>query len=263
MSRPETEEINLVDLIARMIRTLRKNIHLTILFPAAGLIIGIAAFIASPPVYQSTLLIETSLLTENECNALLSQEQLISRIQGLSEEQRGSIRNISFKTIRNVSDKVQVPLTEGSIYVAITVEIFNEGDLPNIEKAIVDFLNNSPAVVRHRNDRSQFYDQMISRIETELSRLEEVKKEVGGKTQATFLNPSDLYSSTVDLFKERTEYLIKREEIKSVHVIYGFDVTTSAKRSLLVASAAGFSIGCIVLAAVLVVRYFSRYVITT
>ena len=263
MDKREAAEIDLLQLIAAFFLQLKQNLLLTILLPVVG--VGIALAISMRPradIFESSLLVETSLLTDNECKFLFEQLDKVGIIPGLSEEEDQKVAGFSFKVTRNegpvLTDQNPYQL-DRSVYLEVTARVLDKDVLPALQKAVVNFINSSQSVVRHRNERSRFYSEMIARINMELSSMDEVKKQVT-KTQATYLNPSELYASSVRLYEQKTEYEILAREIETIHLLKGFDsLTINAKTSLIQAILIGFGVGTGVLLLILFIRFFMSY----
>ena len=70
MNQTHHEEIDLVELLARSLRALRR--HLVLILICLGVTIGFAVWIwsASARVYESRMLIYSSILTESYCQEL-------------------------------------------------------------------------------------------------------------------------------------------------------------------------------------------------
>jgi hypothetical protein len=262
MAKIENDEVNLLDVLAGFMATLKKNLALTILLPIIGVLIALGVSYNSRDLFESSLLIETSLLTENECTFLFNQIDKVGIVPGLSEEEDREISGFRFAISRNNdNDQSELyQLGEKSLYLEVTARVYNQKVFPSLEKALVKFINESPSVVRHRNDRQKFYSAMIKKINIEIQAMEEIKKNVDVTKQATYMNPSELYYRSVSLFKEKIQYEIRQEEIQVVHLIKGFDsLTIDAKKSKMMVALTGFAIGIAVLFLALFIKFFVRY----
>jgi hypothetical protein len=264
MAKIENDEVNLLDVLASFMAALKKNLALTILLPIIGVLIALGVSYNSRDLFESSLLIETSLLTENECTFLFNQLDKVGIVPGLTEEEDREVSGFRFAISKNNdNDATKSELSqlgEKSLYLEVTARVYNQKVYPSLEKAIVKFINESPSVVRHRNDREKFYGAMIKKINTEIQAMEEIKKNVDITKQATYMNPSELYYRSVSLFKEKIQYEIRQEEIKAVHLIKGFDsLTIDAKKSKMMVALTGFAIGVAVLFLVLFIKFFARY----
>jgi hypothetical protein len=101
---------------------------------------------------------------------------------------------------------------------------------------------------------------MIRKIDGEIAAMDQIKSEISSKVQATYLSPADLFANTVSLYKEKTAYELKLQEIKNVHLVKGFDsLTTDAKMSKVLVVLIGFVTGLFVLFLLLFLKFFINY----
>jgi hypothetical protein len=263
MDKRQAGEIDLLELVAGFFMALKRNLVLSLLLPIAGILIALGISSQSRDVFESSLLIETSLLTDSECEFLFAQLDKFGVVPGLTKEQDDQVASFSFKVTRNdgpVLAEQNSYLLNRSVYIEVTAKVFNKDILPALEKSLVEFINTNASVVKHRIERGKFYNDMIRRIDTEIAAMDEIKKQISGKTQATYLNPSELFENSVKLYEKRTEYEIKRTEINSIHLLKGFDsLTINAKMSLVLAAVIGFSVGFSVLCFILFLQFFLTF----
>lgn len=257
MAKTESEEVNLLDLIAGFLATLKRNLLLTILFPLAGMLVALAVSYNSRDLFESSLLVETSLLSENECQFLFDQLNKVGTIPGLTNEEEQKLSGFSFKVYKTATDD---ELNEKSIYIETTARVSDRNVFPVLQNALMNVINSYPPIARHRSEREKYYGDMITKIDLEIQAMENVKKQVAGDVQATYLNPSELYANTVQLYRDKLIYELRRNQIKSVHLVKGFDtLTVDARSGPLLAVIVGFIIGVAILCVVLFVQYLARY----
>ena len=77
---------------------------------------------------------------------------------------------------------------------------------------------------------------------------------------ASYVDPSELYAKTVELFKMRTESEIKLKSISTVQVTKGFgSLIKDARMSKLVVAVAGLALGFFIAILLLFVKFFNDY----
>lgn len=263
MEKVQSDEIDLLELVASFLAALKRNLLLTIILPLAGILIALAISYNSRDVFESSLLIETSLLTENECNFLFEQLDKFGVIPGLTKEQDDQVAGFKFKVTRHdgpVLSDVNMYQLNNRVYIEVTARVFDKTVFVPLEKALVKFIDGSASVVRNRNEREKFYSEMIKRIDEEIASMDKVKEVISTKTQATYLNPSELYANSVKLYEDKTAYSIRLQEIRSVHLIKGFDsLSINAQLSKMIIALIGFAVGFCVLLMLLFIQFFRRY----
>lgn len=257
MEKNEAEEIVLLDVLAGYFAALQRNLTLAISLPIIGAIVGISYFFTSSDVWESSVLIETSLLTPQEGEFLFSQLENVRLIPGLTKEQQKEIKKIKYKVLE---EKTENRLNDQSVYLQATARVYNRKIFLVLQEALVELINTSPPVVRHRGERMLYYDHLITKIEEEISAMDSVKSQVSGQIQATYLNPSLLYAQTVDLFREKMSLQIKRDEIKTVHLVKEFDyLSFDRKPPFLTLAFGGLVVGLLLVTVVLFVKFFLAY----
>lgn len=257
-----SHEIDLLELLARFFATLKRNIILTVVLPLAGAAIALAVSYNSRDLFESDLQIETSLLSESECKLLFRQVDRTGVIPGMTPELTKALAGLRYEITKNEEtetlDKSIYP--DKSVYIQVTGRVSDKEVFQPLEKTILRFLNESAPATRHRNEQEKFYTEVINKINGEILAMDEIKKQVSSKMQATYLNPADLFAKSVDLYKEKTEYEIKLQEIKSVHLIKGFEsMTIDAKMNKLLVALIGFVAGSLILLALLFLKFFINY----
>ena len=258
MANSVSEEVSLLDLLASFLATLKRNILIAILLPVAGLLTGLVISLNSKDLFESALLVETSLLSENECKFLFDQLNKVGTIPGLSTGEQNALGGYSFRVYRNGSEN---ELNEKSLFIEATARVTDRSIFPSLQKALLSVIDKYPSVTRHRAEREKFYSEMIARIDAEIESMEVIKRQISGNVQATYLNPAELYANSVLLQKEKIQYEIRREEAKAVHLIKGFDsMSVNTRPGHLFAMVTGFAVGLALLCVVLFVKFFMRYV---
>jgi hypothetical protein len=259
MAKFDSEEVDLLDLLASFLAALKRNLIFTIGLPLLGMLIALAVSYKSKDLFESALLIETSLLSENECNFIFNQLNKVGSIPGLSDQERNQVAWFRFELLKGTAANIATDPKEESLFMEVTARVYDKEVFPSLEKAVVRIINENPSVVRHRIERERFYGEMIRKIETEISSMEKVKA-VSDNNVANYINPAELYAGSVELYREKVLFEIRRDQIKSVQLIKGFDsLTIDAKLSRVVVAIIGFSIGFACLCIFLFVRFFIRY----
>jgi hypothetical protein len=259
MAKFDSEEVDLLDLLASFLAALKKNLIFTIGLPLIGMLIALAVSYKSRDLFESALLIETSLLSENECSFIFDQLNKVGTIPGLSDAERNQVAWFRFELLNTTSGKPAIDLEEESLFMEVTARVYDQEVFPSLQEAVVRIINENPSVVRHRVERERFYGEMIRKIEREIGSMEKVKS-VSEDDVANYINPAEMYAGSVKLYKEKVLFEIRRDQIKSVQLIKGFDsLTIDAKQSKVLVAIIGFSIGFACLCLFLFIQFFVRY----
>ena len=259
MAKHEPAEVDLLEVLAAFYGSLRRNYILSILLPVLGAAIAIVVVNRVGSVYESSLLVETSLLSENESKFLFDQLDKLGVIPGLTPDQDKLVRHLKFNVMQNPRDPEKA-LNESSLYLQVTASVFDKSVFPALENAIVEFINTSQPVVRHRAERQKFYDELIKKIDEEIGAMNDIKKDINSSVQATYLDPSKLYVETITLFRDRMRFEVRRDEVGKVHLIKSFDDLSIDKRpNNILTGIIGFLVGFLLLCFILFIKFFSSY----
>jgi hypothetical protein len=99
---------------------------------------------------------------------------------------------------------------------------------------------------------------MIAKIDGEIAAMDQVKQKT--EAMASYVDPSELYAKTVELFRIRTESEIKLKSISTVQVTKGFgSLIKDARMSKVVVAAAGLALGFFIAILLLFIKFFNDY----
>jgi uncharacterized protein YacL len=99
---------------------------------------------------------------------------------------------------------------------------------------------------------------MIAKIDNEIAAMDQVKQKTDA--MASYVDPSELYAKTVELFRIRTESEIKLKNINTVHVAKGFgSLIKDARLSKMLAAAIGLALGFVIAILLLFIKFFNDY----
>lgn len=248
-----TDEIDLMELFVNGYGALKKNLLLFILFPLAG--VGIALLIAfnSKDKFASTMMVSTKLLTHTEAKFIVEQLAQADSIPGLSEDIRSKIVSLRF----NVENQVD---PEGEVYFRLNAEVRNPSVFQDIQTVCTAYINDSEPVKRNREDQILKNKELIQKINQEIAAMELVKEQSDSRAMATYINPSALYSKTIELYEQRIGYEIALQRIKSLNIVKGFDsLIKDARISKVIAAAIGGICGLLIVVTILFLQYFNAY----
>lgn len=247
MKQTPHEEIDLVELLAKSIRALKRNF--TLILICLGLTIGLAVWlwIAAAREYESRMMIYSSILTESYCqelaeslNALVRDDNysaLAARL-GLTEEQAVTIRRVTMEGALEGA----VPEVDRLI-VIVTVRTRDNAVLPDLQRGIMEYIAGNDFVKIRTEERRRSYEELIARVAEEIEKLEAVKQKIlqgtySSSTGMMMMNPSEAYARTVELVRQKLELEEKLRLVNSVQLVEGFiplNKPVSPKLSILMA----------------------------
>jgi hypothetical protein len=255
MPKQDTESVNLLDLLASVAHLIKRNFWLAIVLPLAGLIAGLAYAFVAPTVYESKMLIETSLLSANESTFLFND---LKRRHSKSPAGE-NVRRFDFEILRGAGEN-KGDFTDVNIEIEVKIVAGDTAIFEPFQQWMVNTLNNSSALMQNRLERQRFYEQVIAKIDREIAGLDQLKQDVTAIDKAKFLNPSELYTQSVELFRNRTHYQIKLDDTRNgVHLVEGLYGFTEIRPSPVISAALGLFAGIVLLMFWLVVMSFRKY----
>jgi len=261
-NRPD-QEIDLLELLAKFFSALRKNVILTIACPLLGIALAVLIAKIKKESTHAEMMIVTDLLTEGEAKFLTEQLSSADTVPGINEQQRRNIGNLKYEVIKGefpiITDKTTL-IGKVPVYIQIKAETSDKKVLPVLQNVLVNYINGAEPVIKERRERKAFYINMIQKIDLELAAIEEVKKNIDSRTQATYLNPSELFSETVTLYDRKLNYQRGLKEIESIQIVKGFgSLSKGAGFPMTYYIVFGVFGGIIILSILMFIGYFANY----
>jgi tetrahydromethanopterin S-methyltransferase subunit F len=242
-----------MELLARVYRAIKRNLLLFTVLPVTGVIFTLSLAYNSSDKFSSSMMITTDLLSEQEAKFIFDELEKADSIPGLSSEERKKLLGLNFEVAQGEqNDKSK------RVYLKVTAIVTDPTIFPSLEKTVVLYINSVDPVVRSRKDQELFYKQMIAKIDNEIAAMDQVKQKTDA--MASYVDPSELYAKTVELFRIRTESEIKLKNINTVHVAKGFgSLIKDARLSKMLAAAIGLALGFVIAILLLFIKFFNDY----
>jgi hypothetical protein len=248
-----SDEIDLMELLARVYRAIKRNLLLFTVLPVIGVIFTLSLAYNSSDKFSSSMMITTDLLSENEAKFIFEELEKADSIPGLSSDEKRKLLGLNFE----VGQSEQNDKTK-RVYLKITAIVTDPAIFPSLEKTVVKYINSVDPVVRSRQNQESYYKQMIAKIDGEIAAMDQVKQKT--EAMASYVDPSELYAKTVELFKMRTESEIKLKSISNVQVTKGFgSLIKDARMSKLIVALAGLALGFFIAILLLFIKFFNDY----
>jgi hypothetical protein len=256
MEGKPTHEIDLLQLSAGVVRELRRHWLIALLLPIAGFLIGILAAKKTERTLTSQMFLGTELISRAEGLFLVDQLNETIDIAGMPDSVKQQISDLSYE----VTDNGPIDKEDKRVYFRISASVSNEKVLPVLQQVIINFFNNCEVTVSNRAREELRCQEMISRINTELERMERVKKDIDAGTRKEMTNTAELYANAVDMTETKLDYELTLKRLKNPYVIKGFETLTRYEyASPELTGTMGFVIGCVVLGAFILIKLFIGY----
>lgn len=228
-------EIDLVELLVKVVLLVKRNLVQIILFFAVGTGLGFAYASLTPKVYESKMLVSSEILTESYSEKLFENLQnlikernytSVSAILGLSIDQAKVLSIIKIESA--LKDKPQKE--DEKKFFLITVEVTDQSILPKLQAGFINYFQQNDFVKLRVDSKKKMYQQIISKINEEIKSLETFKKEIGdgsffSRTKGNVMfDPTAVNSKIVGLTQEREALEERLTLVNSVEVVEGFTV---------------------------------------
>jgi len=257
----KSDEIDLFKLFLRGVNIFRDNFWLIVSFFVIGTSLGVANYFVSRKVFENRMIISSGILTKSYGKLLAAK---INKHLGESHDAALAkdlniplevVEDIAHVKIEDVSELDQAKESDRFI---ITVETFDQKDLPEIQKGFVHYFENNEYVRIRVEQNKNFLKQVVDKIDSEIKDMENLKSRISNgeffqnaKGNVSF-DPTVVNTKILDLTKEKINLQNQFILANSVQVIEGFTpFETPSKPKLSVSLVAGAGIGLVFVAFVI------------
>ncbi len=225
------DEFDLYELFLKAVEIIRANFWLIVTFFLLGTLLGLSYYYSSTKVYESRMVVSSSILTRSYAETLI--DKLNRHRRELNTKALMESLNISeaaAKSVVHLDTEVVSQLDESKEpeRFIVTAEVLNQDVLPDLQKGIVHHLANNEFVKVRVEQNRKYLNQMIAKVDEEVKDMEELKgKIISGeffqRTQGNVMfDPTTVNSKILELTKERINLQHNLELVNSVQVIEGF-----------------------------------------
>jgi hypothetical protein len=247
------EEIDLLDILVRLVRTIIQNLVWIIVFVAAG---GTVAYFgdlkSNPPVWEARMLIRAHDITLEELDFLMLHYQR-SQLPGLStDEQKKHVEDFIFSIYKQ---SVPVGDTDGlMVFIRITAIVDDTTILRKVESALVKKMNEEPLIIEYQGLGLRRSKKMIEQYDKQIQLIESLID----KKNAVEVAP--LLAELRSLRTKRTEreLVLQRSAIELADNFKFTEVPHSIVRSVALGLVAGFVLSGLFIAIKSFVSYYRK-----
>ena len=243
------EEIDLGQLAIRIIKLGAKYRILIVLCALLGAIVGYTYYKLVNPVYSSSMMLQSDILTEAYSETLTenlkklidekNNKALASKLS-IEESQASQLVNIKVESVEGSSGSEG---TENIIFL-ISVETKDNSILPDLETGIISFLENNEFVKKRIDLKKVRFEALIDQMDAEGLELDSLKDLINSKllnedgSNMVLLDPSNVYAQALKTYKEELNYQEQLALIESIQLIEGFTAFNRPLRPRLIMSLA-------------------------
>lgn len=273
-NQPTTsDEIDLLELLAKIVITIKSNILSIIIAFVIGSILGLCYYQLVPKVYESKMILLSDILTSSYSERItesldnLIKEQnlaILSQRLGTTEKEASSITKIKIESIKQETKEAE---SESATFI-ITVGTMDKTILPNLQVGLINHLRNNEYVKIRVRQRQDYYKAMIEKVGIEINSLDSLKKRLftgqpiySKSSEMMLVDPTNIYSKILDLNKEQIGFKNSLELVNSIQLVEGFTVYNKpVSPKLSISLVAGASVGLFFVALIIAFKSLRKIV---
>lgn len=225
------EELDLLKLFLKGVITIRRNFWTIVIFFLVGAGLGWAYYSSSKKVYDNTMVISSSILTQSYCQKLIdglnryrreNNLKALAHQLTLTEDQAKEVFVITIDDLLEITD-----LKEQTAFL-VTVRVGNQDILPDLQKGLVHYLENNEFVKIRVKQNERYFSETIGKLEQEIKDIQELKMKISNgefferaKGNVMF-DPTIVNSKIIELNKEKITLQNSLALVNSVQIVEGF-----------------------------------------
>jgi hypothetical protein len=175
-SQPNSDEIDLLHLLAKLTRFLVQNWLIIVLSIGSCLTLSWLSYRRAPQVFASEMIVQSGFLSESYAAQVvrglqkqIGDDSAVASKLNLTKAEASLLRNISVAS--PFSEKVSMA-EDNRIVFLLTVEISDPRVLPRLQDGLISFFKDLEFVKSRVAEKKNGYLNLISRIDREIGRLD-------------------------------------------------------------------------------------------
>ena len=244
--RNTNNEIDLLEGLANSYLYIVKNKFIITGCLLIGVLSGFMLYkLTNTSTWKATMMVSTVLMAPQEGDFVVK-EMSVDQLNGIGS------RNHRINLVPSVTyDKDTQTLFVKFAVTADSKEIFSA-----LQSALIDYLNKCEPLVRKKEERRLYYQDLIKMIDHELELLE--------KAKINYPGISDYYKNSVELYNKKAEYQHLLEVAKPVQLVKGFDPQEFPKKMiyLIIGMISGLFLSIIIMFLKFFIPYYKQFLKT-
>jgi hypothetical protein len=264
MDKTLSDQIDLMALLAKAYRGIKRNLVLFVALPAVGVGLALVISFNAKDQYSSSMMISTDLISKQELEFIIDALAAADSIMpGLTAEEARQLTGLRFTVenkIEHIALRKDVSVDHEIVFLQITAHVTDPQIFPSLERKILRYINTIEPIVQNRRRQEFLNREMIAKIDSEISKLNGISREPTSKAMAGYINPASMFAKTVELFEDRTEREARLRDVASVHLTKGFgSLMKDAKLPRTIICILGFMGGLFLFVLIMFAQYFNQY----
>jgi len=264
------DEIDLKDLLKKIIRALERGTKTVILSVVLGAVLGLAYFFYSTTKYSSSMVISSDILVLSNIQALFEPfEDLIEDGDTLVLAERLNVDPADAAKLKKLEVE-EVFDGENPSYCEIIATVTDNSVLPQLQDGILAFLENNEFVKRRVAIREAKYNVLIDKIDKDIRGIDSLKTRVQGNSlfgssssgsNILMMEPANLFRVSLEMAEKRQDLLGQLDLNESIELFRGFTPSSKpSSPSWIICLVTGLAGGLIIGFAILFFKEMDRYV---
>jgi uncharacterized protein YneF (UPF0154 family) len=269
-----SDEIDLLELLAKIVITIKSNILSIIIAFVTGSILGLCYYQFVSKTYESQMLISSDILTESYTKTL------VTDINKLIDEKSFSVVSDRLKLKATAAAQLEKIIIKSTIedsdgvkevdknYLTIICQSGDNSIWPSLQIGLIDFFESNDFVKIRVEQRKKYRNQIIEKIDKELIDLDVLKDKIAngqmgqaGKDNLILFDPTSVNSKILELNKEKLGLQNSLEIANSVQLVEGFTVFEKpVSPKLSISLVAGASVGLFFVALIIAFKSLRKIV---
>jgi LPS O-antigen subunit length determinant protein (WzzB/FepE family) len=233
-NRQNTDEIDLKELFLKLVLISKRNFWLILSFFALGTALGSMYYMLAPRQYKSEMIVNSDILKEGYVEGvgelldnIIADENLeqLSSMLSVSPEEAKKIASIKFKNTYETRNKAT-----DEFYLTITAVVLDQSILSNLQKGLINYLENNEYAKIRVEQSKDYIMQMIKKLDEEIASVESFKTSFYGgsgsffeKNKASILiSPTDINARIIELTKEKISLQNQLINVRAIELIQSF-----------------------------------------
>jgi hypothetical protein len=218
------DDVDLIVVLERIERFISGNLKILIATTIAGLICGLLIYYNQPKTYSSTLILRTQVLSNNEeIQILTNWDNLLSNGEyDVLSRMTACPPNVLSKLKSIRAESISTPQSILSAF-SVLVLVSDTSILADLQKAIINGLENTEFVQAKVNFKKENTTQMIADINQEINKLDSMKKKIESSNMGKSASPPsfivDISNLNVQMITLREKLNLNQENLKFADAI--------------------------------------------
>lgn len=267
------DEIDLKDLLKKIIRTLERGTKTILISVVLGAILGMGYFFKGKETFESSMVLSSNILVLANIQALFTPLELLLEEEnyevlaqklGIEEEAVNSLVALEVESVFENEDDNEARTS----YFEITATVTNNAVLPEIQQGIVNYLKNNDYIQKRVTIKTQRLDALIEKVNIELQEIDSLKNRLesgailnSGGSNVVLMEPTNIYQQALLMEEKKQSYKEQLAFVESIQLIKEFTpFANPSSPSWILCLVVGLAGGLIIGFAILFFQEMDRYV---